>query len=166
MTRSTALIASAESLIFAFAVSPPLTSMRGWWIASDKERPPSTIKDIFCMTAGMIRRPPDAPRAKLKPSVRRTIVGHMLQRGRLPPPSEFGPPGRVSNHMIPLFIRIPVSGRTTLLPNALNKVWVNATMLPSPSMVVRCVVHAGSRTSSASPIVARRVSYAAFSAAA
>ena len=33
------------------------------------------------MTAGMMRRPPDAPRAKLKPSVRRTIAGHMLQRG-------------------------------------------------------------------------------------
>ncbi|GIT25549.1 MAG: hypothetical protein CM1200mP41_15930 [Gammaproteobacteria bacterium] len=47
----------------------------------------------------------------------------MFERGLFPLPNEFGGPGRGSNHMIPLFINMPVSGNTTLDPKMESKVW-------------------------------------------
>jgi hypothetical protein len=58
--------------------------------------------------------------------------------------------------MMPLFIRMPVAGSTTLEPNTESSVCVSATMLPWRSTTLRCVVLEGSRRSAVSPIVARR----------
>ena len=80
----------------------------------------------------------------------------MLDSGRLPGAIELGRPGRGSNHMTPLLSRMPVDGDTTLLPNGDSRVWVRLTIVPARSTAHRCVVQAGSRRSSTSPMVARR----------
>ena len=85
-----------------------------------------------------------------------TTTGHMFESGRLPGFSEFGRSGNGSNHRMPLFIRIPVVGNTTLLPKEDSKVCVRLTMLPLPSMTVRWVVQVGSALSSGSPMVSKR----------
>ena len=64
----------------------------------------------------------------------------MLVSGRLPGPIEFGWPGRGSNHITPLFIRMQVVGSTTRLPIEESKVVVSATIVPPASHVVMCVV--------------------------
>src|SRR6266581_4475366 len=100
--------------------------------------------------------PPEAPIANHGRPSRRAITGHMLVSGRLAGPSEFGAPGRGSNHMTPLFIRMPVAGRTTLLPNTESSVCVSATMLPSRSIALRWVVLDGAWLSEDSPMVCNR----------
>jgi hypothetical protein len=77
----------------------------------------------------------------------------MLESGRLPGAIAFGTPGRGSNHMMPLFMSSPVSGRMTREPNSDSRVCVSATMLPSPSTTQKCVVQLGV---SRSPMVASR----------
>ena len=46
--------------------------------------------------------------------------------------------------MIPLFIKTPVRGSSTLLPNGESKVWVRLTMLPAASTAHRWVVQLSS----------------------
>ena len=64
----------------------------------------------------------------------------MLVRRRFPGAIEFGRPARGSNSMMPLFIRSPVSGRTTRAPKLAISVVVIVTIVPSESQTVRCVV--------------------------
>ena len=91
-----------------------------------------------------MRRPPEAPSPNLAPSERATIVGHMLLKGRLPGAIEFGRPGRGSNHMMPLFHRMPVEGSMTLEPKIESNVCVSATTtLPCASATLKCVVQEG-----------------------
>ena len=70
----------------------------------------------------MIRLPPDAPNAVLAPEAWCTITGHMLDNGLLPGAIEFERPGLGSNHMPPLFIKMPVFGSTTLEPKRDSRV--------------------------------------------
>ena len=56
--------------------------------------------------------PPDAPSPNHGRWSRATTTGHILVSARLPGAIEFGRPGRGSNHITPLFIRIPVPGST------------------------------------------------------
>ena len=95
--------------------------------------PNSATNDMTCSTAAMMRRPPDAPAAIQGFAPSRRIIGNMLVSGRLPGPIEFGWPGRGSNHITPLFIRMPVSGSTTRLPIEESSVVVIATIVPSAS---------------------------------
>ena len=80
----------------------------------------------------------------------------MLVSGRLPGASEFGWPGRGSNHMTPLLSSTPEPGRTTLLPMLESRVVVIATIVPSASQTVRWVVQLSAAIGSASPRPARR----------
>ena len=91
-------------------------------------------------TAAMMRRPPDAPAARngFPPSV--SMIGSMLHSGRLPGAIEFGVPGRGSNHIMPLFSSTPDCGSSTRLPIEDISVVVIATVVPSASHTVRCVV--------------------------
>src|SRR5688572_30127417 len=97
-------------------------------------------KEQICITAGKILRPPDAPIANHDPPLRVAMMGHMLVRGRFPGAIQLGDPGRGSNHIMPLFIRMPEEGSTTLEPNTDSRVCVSATMLPCRSTTFRCVV--------------------------
>src|SRR5258707_1844813 len=107
--------------------------------------PWSMRNEAICSTAGKILRPPEAPIANHGFPSRRTITGHMLVSGRFAGASEFGAPGRGSNHITPLFIRMPVAGRTNLLPEHDSKVHVHAHMLPSRSIKFRLDVLHGER---------------------
>ena len=104
----------------------------------------------------MIRRPPDAPAAShgLPSSIR--ISGDILVSGRLPGAMEFACPGRGSNQIMPLFISTPVPGNTTRLPMEDINVVVIATIVPSVSHTVRCVVQVSAAIESASPRPDRR----------
>ena len=75
----------------------------------------------------------------------------MLVSGRLPGPIEFGCPGCGSNHITPLFIRMPVAGSTVRLPIEESSVVVIATIVPSASATVMCVVQLSAACGSASP---------------
>ena len=59
-----------------------------------------------------MRRPPEAPTPNHGRPSRIATTGHILVKARLLGAIEFGRPGRGSNHMIPLFIRIPLPGST------------------------------------------------------
>ena len=61
----------------------------------------------------------------------------MLHNGFLSLLKELGLPCLGSNHIIPLFINIPLSGKITLLPKTDNSVCVKATILPSLSITDR-----------------------------
>ncbi len=61
----------------------------------------------------------------------RRMIGDMFVNGRFPPAIEFGWFGRGSNHMTPLFMRMPDFGRTTRLPIDDSSVVVMATIVPS-----------------------------------
>ena len=81
----------------------------------------------------------------------------------MPGASEFGVPGVGSNHMMPLFMVMPVCGQTNLEPKLDSRVCVTAAMLPSRSTAEKCVVQAGASASapsarlpSASPMSLRR----------
>ena len=65
------------------------------------------------------------------------MTGHMLHSGRLFGAMAFGEPGVGSNHITPLFIRMPVPGSTTRLPMEESSVVVIATIIPSRSAAVR-----------------------------
>ena len=80
----------------------------------------------------------------------------MLHSGRLPGAIEFGAPGRGSNHIMPLFSSTPDCGSSTRLPNEDISVVVIATVLPSASHAVRCVVQLSAASGSDSPRPARR----------
>ncbi len=140
----------------AVTCGSPETSIRGRWNAVSRSRPPSISIEASWSTAGMILRPPEAPSANQGTPSRVAITGHMLASGRLPGASEFGRPGRGSNHMMPLLSRMPVGGETILLPNTDSRVWVRLTMVPARSTTARWVVQAGSRASCRSPMVASR----------
>src|SRR3989442_3693578 len=99
--------------------------------------PWSMRNETICSTAGKILRPPEAPIANHGFPARRAITGHMLVSGRLAGPSEFGAPGRGSNHITPLFMRMPVAGRTTLLPEHPSTACVTAPLLPSRALALR-----------------------------
>ena len=75
----------------------------------------------------------------------------MLVSGRLPGATEFGCPGVGSNHITPLFIRMPVPGSTTRLPIEERSVVVSAIIVPSASATVMCVVQLSAACGSASP---------------
>ena len=110
------------------------------------------MNEINCMIDETMRRPPEAPRAVTGPAGSATIVGHILHKGCLPGAIELGRPGSGSNHMMPLFIRIPVSGNSKRDPKTDSSVWVSATTLPSRSVTFRWVVQAGILPSGLSPI--------------
>ena len=61
----------------------------------------------------------------------------MLHSGRRPPSTEFGPPGRGSNHIMPLFISTPVPGSMIRDPKPDMMVCVKDTTLPSASATQR-----------------------------
>ena len=89
----------------------------------------------------------------------------------MPPASEFGVPGVGSNHMMPLFMVMPVLPDTKREPNDDSSVCVTAAMLPSRSTTEKCVVQAGASASapserlpSWSPMSFSRSRYAACSA--
>src|SRR4051794_23192037 len=124
----------------------------------------SVTNAINWVTAARMRRPPEAPAANQGLSPIRRIIGDMLVNGRLPPPIELAWFGRGSNHITPLFIRMPDFGRTTRLPIDDSNVDVMATMVPSWSQTVRCVVQVSAACGSASPSPASRSAYAFFSA--
>ena len=84
------------------------------------------------------------------------MIGSMLHSGRLPGAIEFGMPGRGSNHIMPLFSSTPDCGSSTRLPNEDISVVVIATVLPSASHAVRCVVQLSAASGSDSPRPARR----------
>ena len=83
----------------------------------------------------------------------------MLASGRLPGAIAFGRPGRGSNHIMPLFIRMPVDGSVTLAPKRDNRLLVSAAMLPSASITLTCEVQL-SLVVPAWPKVSSRVAYA------
>ncbi len=100
----------------------------------------------------MILRPPEAPTAK-PPRSLIPMAGQVFASARLPDAIELGCPGSGLNHIIPLFIRIPDSGSTYLLPKIESSVCVSETMLPSLSITQRCVVQEGPpRPPSTSPM--------------
>src|ERR1700753_1849386 len=106
-----------------------------------------------------MRRPPEEPPASLgqPPSAGVTMTGHMLQTGRALAAIWLGLPGRGSNHIMPLFIRMPVLGSITRLPIDDSNVVVIDTRLPSRSTTVRCVVQVSSGVVGvAAPRFARR----------
>jgi hypothetical protein len=115
--------------------------------------PKSARKESTCATAGMMRRPPEAPSATRPPSASRAITGHMLQSGRWPGARVLGRPGRGSNHMMPLFIMMPDRGSSSLEPKRDSRVWVSATMLPSRSTTLRCEVQEALTVAAGSPSV-------------
>ncbi len=80
----------------------------------------------------------------------------MFDRGRFAAAMEFGLPGRGSNHMMPLFINMPVRGRVTFDPNSDNSVIVSATRFPWRSATLMWVVQDGEPKSGTSPMKARR----------
>ena len=84
------------------------------------------------------------------------MTGSILVSGRLPGPTLLGWPGRGSNHITPLFISTPLSGSTTRLPIDDSSVVVIATIVPSASHTVRCVVQLSAAFGSASPKPDRR----------
>ena len=96
------------------------------------------------------------PRAARRPSSNSTIVGHMLESGRLPGAMELRPPGLGSNHMMPLFIRIPVCGSITLAPKGESRVWVSVTTVPSRSAAPRWLVQEARSASVPAPMPRRR----------
>ena len=63
----------------------------------------------------------------------------------MPGASEFGAPGVGSNHMMPLFMVMPVEGVTNFEPKVESSVCVTAAMLPTLSTTAKCVVQAGAR---------------------
>src|SRR5688572_31744484 len=91
----------------------------------------------------MILRPPDAPTASAPIFGDSATVGHMLLSGRAPGRIEFGLPGTGSNHIMPLFIRMPVEGDSTNEPKRDRRVWVQATTLPSLSATQKWLVQLG-----------------------
>ena len=88
----------------------------------------------------------------------------MLASGLLPGAIELTRPGTGSNHIMPLFMGMPVSGSTTLEPKRESSVLVSATMLPSRSTTERCVVLVSAGM--ACPIVSNRSEKASRSASA
>ena len=75
----------------------------------------------------------------------------------MPGAMEFGPPGRGSNHMMPLFSRIPVPGSITLAPKGERRVWVSATTVPSRSATPRWLVQDARLASLLSPMARSRL---------
>jgi hypothetical protein len=118
--------------------------------------PKSATNDTSCSTAAMMRRPPDAPATIHGLSPLRRITGNMLVSGLLPGAIELGWPGRGSNHITPLFMRMPVFGNTTRLPIEESSVVVMATIFPSASHTEMCVVQLSAACGSASPSVESR----------
>src|SRR5581483_7211564 len=98
------------------------------------------MKDRIWATAGMILRPPEAPRPTAPRRSERATVGHMLLSGFAPPRIEFALPGTGSNHMTPLYMTMPVEGDITKEPKRDSKVWVQATTLPSLSTTLKWLV--------------------------
>ena len=96
--------------------------------------------EVSWTSAGTIWRPPAAPIANAGTPSRVATTGHMLASGRLPGAIAFGRPGRGSNHIMPLFIRMPVDGSVTLAPKRDNRLLVSAAMLPSASITLTCEV--------------------------
>ena len=84
------------------------------------------------------------------------MIGSMLHSGRLPGAIEFGVPGRGSNHIMPLFSSTPDCGSSTRLPIDDISVVVIATVVPSASHTVRCVVQLCAASGSDSPRPVRR----------
>jgi len=87
-----------------------------------------------------MRRPPQAPSATQGAPSCIASTGHILASGRLPGAIELARPGVGSNHIIALFITMPVRGSTTFEPKRDSKVLVSATILPARSTTERCVV--------------------------
>src|SRR5262252_1324664 len=113
------------------------------------------MKLANCSTAPRILRPPEAPTPNHGLPSRATTTGHILVRARLPDDIEFGRPGRGSNHITPLFIRIPVPASTYRLPKEDSNVVVSAAMPPFRSAAVMCVVEVREPVS-ASPMLSSR----------
>ena len=98
----------------------------------------------------MIVGPPAAPTARMGLLSLSTIVGLMLDKGRLPgatelasvpnKPKALGTPGAAAKSSISLFIITPVPGITTLDPKEVLIVAVMATQLPSLSAQEKWVV--------------------------
>ena len=118
--------------------------------------PKSSMKDRICATDGMILRPPDAPTASAPIRGDSATVGHMLLSGRAPGRIEFGLPGTGSNHIMPLFIRMPVEGDSTNEPKRDSSVWVQATTLPSLSATQKWLVQLGRVSLSLAPMFLSR----------
>ena len=99
-----------------------------------------TIANIACE---MIVGPPAAPTVKTGLPSRSTMVGLMLESGRLPgdtafasapiSPKALGAPGCAEKSSISLFITMPVPGMTTPEPKEVFTVAVQATHQPSES---------------------------------
>src|SRR3954451_21457619 len=93
----------------------------------------------------MIVGPPAAPRAITGRPSRRTIVGEIELRGRLPGPGRFGSRaapwvGAKLKSVSSLLSRKPRPGTTIALPPVSSRVNVYSTMLPQRSATVRLVV--------------------------
>src|SRR5258707_3394442 len=92
--------------------------------------------------------PPAAPTENSGLPSLSTIVGLILERGRLPGPTEFASapttpkklatPGGIAKSSIWLFRITPVPGITTLEPNEGLIFAVHATQFPSPSAWRKC----------------------------
>ena len=102
-------------------------------------------------------RPPAAPRASQGRPSRCRINGHILAKGLAPAAIELGWPGRGSNHIMPLFIRKPPLGITTLAPKRDSRVLVSETMDPEASTTLICEVQPASAVA-ACPMVVNRCS--------
>src|SRR4051812_37379847 len=88
----------------------------------------------------MIVAPPGEPTASTGVPSRWTIVGDMLERGRLPGAGELARPGVGSKSVSSLLSRNPRPGTTIALPPVCSIVNVYDTTMPCASATVRCVV--------------------------
>ena len=122
---------------------------------------PWSMKWMIASTAcEIIVGPPAAPTVKTGLPSRSTIVGLMLESGRLPGatalasapmrPNALGVPGCAEKSSISLFITMPVPGSTTPEPNVVLTVAVQATHQPSESVAEKWVVCFPNRLVSAS----------------
>ena len=103
--------------------------------------PRSTTFEMTCARVGMMRVAPGDPMTmKGRPCGSSTSVGLMLDSMRLPGWIELTEPGFRSKSSMSSPMMMPVPGTTT--PDAKNMliVFVTATMFPSRSITLKCVV--------------------------
>src|SRR5690242_17039258 len=129
---------------------------RGAAIASGSDMPKSMRLRSVCRTVVMIVAPPGLPTVSHGRPRRRTIVGAMLERGRLPPCGRLGSGepsagGAGSKSVSSLLSRKPYPGTAIPLPAICSIVLVKATTLPSRSTTVRWLVEVPSRPDGAEP---------------
>ena len=124
--------------------------MRGAPTARSASCPKTSALSSTCSVPVMISGPPDPPATAATWPPRVTMVGDMLLSGRLPGamalasepirPKTFGTPGCAEKSSIVSLRMMPVSPATTIEPNVVLMLVVQATALPAASTTDRCDV--------------------------